>query len=272
MPIMKKIVMTLLLLLFAGAAGRAEGRIVSQSPYITDTLRSLGLENRIAGVSRYDDFDLPKTGSVIDPDPAAIAALHPDYLFVSDWGGPDVCKRVTPPGAKCVVLHGFKSMAEIGGNIRAICDALGIEGGERKAAAFDRQWREAAAQVNGGGRRALILSSCEGSPFSFGVNTYLHELFTAAGFKVVEDYPGIRHVAPTELIGTVWELVEAKKPEIVFVLQKDGYECPVRIPKGNYQIVRLNGPHFVSPSPKILDGLADLKWQFGSRNQKKESK
>lgn len=176
--------MILLLLLFAGAAGRAEGRVVSQSPYITDTLRSLGLENRIAGVSRYDDLDLPKTGGVIDPDPAAIAALHPDYLFVSDWGGPDLCKRVTPPGAKCVMLYGFKSMSEIGGNIRAICDALGIEGGDEKAAAFERQWREAAAQVNGGGRRALILSSCEGSPFSFGVNTYLHELFTAAGFQI----------------------------------------------------------------------------------------
>ncbi|NTV66747.1 MAG: ABC transporter substrate-binding protein [Chlorobaculum sp.] len=269
---MKKIVMILLLLLFAGEAGRAEGRIVSQSPYITDTLRSLGLENRIVGVSRYDDLDLPKTGGVIDPDPAAIAALHPDYLFVSDWTSPETRGQLTPAGAKLVVLHGFKSMAEIGGNIRAICDALGIEGGERRAGAFERQWREAAAQVNGGGRRALILSSCEGNPFSFGVNTYLYDLFTAARFQIVEDYPGIRHVAPTELIGTVWELVEEKRPEIVFVLQKDGYECPVRIPEGNYRIVRLDGPHFVSPSPKILEGLADLKWQFGSRNQKKESK
>ena len=269
---MKKIIMTLLLLLFAGAAARAEGRIVSQSPYITETLRSLGLENRIAGVSRYDDLALPKTGGVIDPDPAAIAALHPDYLFLSDWGGPEVCQRVTPAGAKCVVLHGFKSMAEIGGNIRAICDTLGIPEGERRAAGFERQWREVASQVNGGGRRALILSSCEGSPFSFGPDTYLYDLFTAAGFKVVEDSPGIRHVAPTELIGTIFELVEEKKPEIVFVLQRDGYECPVRIPEGNYQIVRLSAPHFASPSPKILEGLADLQWQFGSQNQKNESK
>ncbi|UWX58404.1 ABC transporter substrate-binding protein [Chlorobaculum sp. MV4-Y] len=269
---MKKIIMTLLLLLFAGAAARAEGRIVSQSPYITDTLRSLGLENRIAGVSRYDDLDLPKTGGVTDPDPAAIAALHPGYLFLSDWTSPDVCKRVTPPGAKCVVLHGFKSMSEIGGNIRAICDVLGIEGGDEKAAAFERQWRKAAAEVNGGGRRVLILSSCQGNPFSFGVNTYLYDLFTAAGFKVVEDYPTIRHVAPTELIGSVWELVEEKKPEIVFVLQKDGYECPVRIPEGDYQIVRLDGPRFTSPSPKILDGLEELKWRFGVRNQKLKSK
>lgn len=264
--------MTLLLLLFAGAAARAEGRIVSQSPYITDTLRSLGLANRIAGVSRYDDIDLPKTGGVTDPDPAAIAALHPGYLFLSDWTSLDVCRQVTPPKAKCVVLHGFKSMAEIGGNIRAICDALGIEGGDEKAAAFERQWRIAAAQVNGGGRRVLILSSCQGNPFSFGVNTYLYDLFTVAGFKVVEDYQGIRHVEPTELIGSVWELVEEKKPEIVFVLQKDGYECPVRIPEGNYRIVRLNGPHFTSPSPKILEGLADLKWQSSSLNQKNESK
>jgi iron complex transport system substrate-binding protein len=268
---MKKTVMILLLLLFAGAA-RAGERIISQSPYITETLRYLGLDRQIAGVSRYDELDLPKTGGVLDPDPAAIAALHPGYLFLSDWIHPDLCKRVTPPGAKCVVLHGFRSMDEIAGNIRAICDVLGIEGGERKAGAFERQWRDAAAKVNGGGQRALILSSCEGSPFSFGVNTYLHELFTAAGFRVVEDYAGIRHVAPTELVGTVWELIGEKKPEIVFVLQKDGYECPLRIPDGNYRIVRLSGAHFLSPSPGILDGLADLQWHFGSRNQKKESK
>jgi iron complex transport system substrate-binding protein len=270
---MKQLMLVVLLLLFAGAASGAEGRIVSQSPYITETLRSLGLENRIVGVSRYDELALPKTGGVIDPDAAAMAALHPDYLFLSDWGGPEVCRRVTPEGAKCLVLHGFKSMSEIAGNIRVICDTLGIEGGERRAAGFDRQWREAAAEVNGGGRRALILASCEGNPFSFGVNTYIHELFTAAGFKVVEDYPGIRHIAPTELIGTIFELVGEKKPEIVFVLQRDGYECPVRIPEGNYQIVRLSAPlFFMSPSPKILEGVADLKWRFGSPNQKNESK
>ncbi|WP_164926959.1 hypothetical protein [Chlorobaculum tepidum] len=155
---MKQLMFVLLLLLFAGAASGSEGRIVSQSPYITDTLCALGLANRIAGVSRYGDLDLPKTGGVIDSDPAAIAALHPGSLFLSDWTSRDVCKRVRPAGAKCVVL------------------------------------------------------------------------------------------------------------------QKEGYECPVRIPEGDYQIVRLDGLHFVSPSPKILEGLADLQWQFGSRNKKNESK
>ncbi|MBN1929188.1 MAG: ABC transporter substrate-binding protein [Chlorobiaceae bacterium] len=260
---MKKIIMTLLLLLFAGAA-RADGRIVSQSPYITETLVWLGLGDRIVGVSRYDEFDRPKTGGVKDPDAAAIARLKPDYLFVSGWTNPEVRQRVTPPGAKCVVLHGFKSMAEIGGNIRAICGALGIPGGDGKAAEFDRQWRSAAAQLNGGGRRALILSSCQGDAYSFGVNTYLHDLLSRAGFNVVEEWPEIRHINPSELTGSVWELIEEYRPEIVFVLRKDGYGCPVSIPDGKYRVVELDGEHFASPSPRLLDGLEKLQKELNT--------
>jgi len=139
--------MTLLLLLFAGAAGRAEERIVSQSPYLTSTLQYLGLGDRIVGVSRYDDLDRPKTGGVMDPDKKAIAALDPDYLFFSDWTSKEVQQQVTPEGARGVELHGFKNMNEIAENIRTICDALGIANGGEKAAAFDKRWRQAAAAV-----------------------------------------------------------------------------------------------------------------------------
>lgn len=268
---MKKTVFILLLLLFAGAARAADVRIVSQSPYITSTLQYLGLGDRIVGVSRYDSVVLPKTGGVTDPDRDAISALHPDYLFVSDWTSPEVLKAVTPEGTECVVLHGFRSMKEVAGNLKVVCDVLGIEGGERKAAAFDRNWREAASEVNGAGRRVLVLSSCKGSPFSFGVNTYLHDLFSEAGFRVVEDYPTIRHLRPSEPVQTVEELFARTSPEIVFVLNDDGHGCPVKIGNGMYRVVLLKGEHFVSPSPRILAGLEALKREFGIRKKQQGS-
>lgn len=49
----------------------------------------------------------------------------------------------------------------------------------------------------------LILSSCVGSPFSFGRRTYLFDLFTEAGFRVVEDHETIRHMNPSEPIKTI---------------------------------------------------------------------
>ena len=49
-------------------------RIVSQSPYLTQSLVWLGRADCIVGVSRYDTLRRPKTGGVMDPDPAAIQA------------------------------------------------------------------------------------------------------------------------------------------------------------------------------------------------------
>jgi len=262
---MKQLILTMLLLLVAGAAGAGE-RIVSQSPYITNTLMYLGLGDRIVGVSRYDDLDRPKTGGVMDPDKKAIAALHPDYLFFSDWTSKEVQQQVTPEGAESVVLHGFQNMNEVTENIRTICKTLGVEDGEAKAAAFDRRWREAAAQVDGLGRRVLILSSCKGTPFSFGVKTYLHDLFATAGFNVVDDYPTIRHLRPGAPVATVADLVRRTKPEIIFVLKDDAHSCPVVIGTGNYQVVQLNGANFTSASPRLLSGIEELQRQFGEQH------
>jgi len=40
----------------------------------------------------------------------------------------------------------------------------------------------------------LLLSSCGGKPYSFGRETWLYALFTAAGFEVVETHRRIRHL------------------------------------------------------------------------------
>ncbi|MCL2162776.1 MAG: hypothetical protein FWH56_13115, partial [Betaproteobacteria bacterium] len=57
-------------------------RIVSQSPYLTLALKWLERGDCIVGVSRYDrEYPaLPRTGGVLDPDQAAIAAVRPDLI------------------------------------------------------------------------------------------------------------------------------------------------------------------------------------------------
>jgi len=251
----------LLLLVIAGCSSE-EPKIISQSPYITHTLKYLGQEGNIVGVSRYDFLERPGTGGILDPEEKTIAELDPDYIFTSDWTAPEVLREVTPEGADAVVLQGFHAMSEVEENIRVIARTLGVPGGKEKADEFAAAWKKSAGEVGGGGRKVLLLSSCKGEPFSFGVNTYLYDLFSAAGFSVVETHPSIRHMNKTGDISSVDELLRITGPDIVFVLQDDDHGCSVEMAEGDYKVVLLNGEHFVYPAPVLMQGIADLKGLF----------
>ncbi len=254
---MKKLVI-LLLLLVVGCSTQGP-RIISQSPYITHTLRYLGQEKNIVGVSRYDSLNLPRTGGILDPDKQAIEDLEPDYIFTSDWAAQDVLREVTPEGTKSIVLQGFHKMSEIEDNIRAIAEMLGLPEGDRMADEFAENWKKLANTVEGNERKALLLSSCKGEPFSFGRNTYLYDLFSNAGFTLVETHPSIRHVNKSGDISSVDELLRMTRPDIVFVLQDVDHGCSVDMTEGDYEVVLLNGGHFVYPAPVLMKGIKDLK-------------
>ena len=255
---MKNFFIVVMLMLNVSAL-EAKERIVSQSPYITYTLQYLGVDDGIVGVSRYDYLDLPKTGGIIDPDKEAIAALHPDVVFTSDWTDPDVLRDATPLGARALILHGFKAMSEVEENIRTISKDLKLSNGMKRSVEFASAWRQAAAEVHGEGKRVLVLSSCVGTPFSFGRNTYIYDLFTEAGFRVVETHPTIRHLKKSEEIKTIDELLMKARPDVVFVLHDTAHGCVVPLEGAKCHVVELNGEHFVYPAPQILKGLKDLK-------------
>jgi iron complex transport system substrate-binding protein len=63
-------------------------RVVSLAPSITETLYALGLQNELVGDTDYCDYPpdaqhKPKVGGAINPSLEAIAALHPDLVFVT---------------------------------------------------------------------------------------------------------------------------------------------------------------------------------------------
>jgi len=264
---MKKLFFFLLMLLVSVDAS-AKGRLISQSPFITYMLRYLGADDAIVGVSRYDFLALPKTGGIIDPDSAAIAALDPDIILTSNWTDPKTLRNVTPDGSKSLVLYGFEGMKEVEKSLRVLAKEFDVPGGKAKADAFPSAWRSEARKVHGGGRRVLILSSCVGSPFSFGRRTYLFDLFTEAGFRVVEDHETIRHMNPSEPIKTISELVSRTRPEIVFVLHDADHGCAVSLDIPDVEVIELDGNHFVYPAPILLKGLRDLQDIFSADNRK----
>jgi len=235
-------------------------RIVSQSPYITKTLQWLGLASCIVGVSRYDTLDRPHTGGVLDPDADLIAVLEPDLLFTSDWTSNEKLAAVTPKETRGFRLGGFGSMAEIEENLRTIGKAVGMKDIAQRTQQFHHDWLQAAHQIHGNGKRVLLLSSCSGMPYSFGKERWLSDLFTNAGFVVVETEPKIRHIRPGETVATINALVKKLKPDLLFIFEQTRHkQCAFIAPKTPLTIINLNGEKFLHPAPVLLEGLAELQ-------------
>lgn len=258
---MKKLLLiTTLLLSTAVSAEAACPRIVSQSPYITKTLQWLGLEPCIVGVSRYDTLELPHTGGVLDPDGDLIAALEPDLLFTSNWTEEDKLAAITPEETRSFRLRGFGSMAEIEENLRLIGRLTNLDDIDQRVRAFHRNWRQAAAKINGNGKRVLLLSSCSGTPYSFGRERWLSDLFTRAGFINVETTEKIRHIKPGEKVTTINALIRELKPELLFIFERtQNKQCTFIKPKTALTIINLDGENFLHPAPVLLEGLVELK-------------
>jgi len=246
-----------ILLLGGGIAQAAEGcpTIVSQSPYITHTLEWMGLKHCIVGTSRYEDLGLPQTGGVLDPDAEAIALLKPEIILSSDWISEQQAQAIRPAGSRLYRLHGFQSMRQIEDNLTTIARAVGLADPQATAERFHRLWREKLARIEGKGRRALLLSACSGAPYSFGKSTWLYDLFSRAGFRVVETEEKIRNINPADLNTLIDEL----QPQLVFIFERSAaQQCRMITPKTPVRIVPLDGDRLLQPAPILLKGLDEL--------------
>ncbi|MBM3391294.1 MAG: hypothetical protein FJY34_04865 [Betaproteobacteria bacterium] len=208
-------------------------------------------------------LNLLHSSGIIDPDAAAIARLRPDLIVASNWSDADTMELATPPGARMLRLDGFDSVAGSNAMLQQLAEASRAPDGANRIESFRHARRARAEAVPGRGQRALILSACSGSPYSFGRRHYVGDAFALAGFEVVETAPKIRHLRDGEEIPTIARLVEHRKPDIVFSLSREAAAyCNAEIGTLPVRIVTLSGENFFHPGPRLLDGLKELAEQM----------
>ncbi|MCE5181820.1 MAG: ABC transporter substrate-binding protein [Betaproteobacteria bacterium] len=235
-------------------------RIVSQSPYITRALEWMGRSDCIVGISRYDKLDLPRTGGIIDPDADVIALLDPQVMITSRWTAAAKWQAMAPAGATVLRVDGFKGTDDMERTLRQIGRAAGVADIDARVDRFAAEWRAAAAKVNGGNRRAVIMTACSGAPYSFGRGTTLYELFSSAGLQIVADHDGIRNFRPDGPVDELPRWLDSIRPEIIFALKNSLDEaCNVALVRPNTMIVPLDGEYFNHPGPGLLKGLEQLR-------------
>jgi len=259
MRLHKQLLLLFLSIPFSVIAAESEKecpRIISQSPYISEMLSYLGMEHCIVGVSRYSKRDLPRTGGILDPDIAAINALMPDLIITSDWSKEETLKKATPKGTRAIRLESFNKMNQLENNMSTVIKATHWQHALTKVTAFKSAWRSKVKQVNGNNKKVLLLSSCSGNAYSFGPNSRLHDLFTQAGFKVVETKAKIRHVRDGEEIKHITDLLNHYQPDLLFIFERRlKKQCQLIMPKVPVRIVSFDGGLFLNPNTKILKGL-----------------
>ncbi len=231
-------------------------RIISQSPYISEMLDYIGMGHCIVGVSRYSKRDLPRTGGILDPDAEAIDSLMPDLFITSSWTKKETLKKVLPEGTKAIRLKSFNKMVQLEENMHTIIKATHWKDAIPKVDAFKKAWRAKVKLVKGNNKKVLLLSSCSGNAYSFGPNSRLHDLFSQAGFNVVETKGKIRHVRPGKEIEHITGLLDLYQPNLLFIFeQKLKKSCQMMMPKVPVSIISFDGRKFLHPTTQILEGL-----------------
>ena len=139
-------------------------RIVSMAPSITETLYTLGLSDRLVGVTRYCTYPpeaqrLPKVGGFLDPNFEAIVALKPDLVIMLEeheqWlpGFQKLGLRTT------VVCH--KYIEGIIESLRTVADVCGVDDRGRRAADDVQSRLDRVRQKTAGARRPRVMISID---------------------------------------------------------------------------------------------------------------
>lgn len=107
-------------------------RVVTVAPSVTELLFTLGVGERVVGVSRFDDHPpgvkaLPKVGGFLDPNPEAILALSPDLVIgVPNAGNRPALERVAKLGVPVLIVPG-NAFPDVFHAIREVAPIFGEE-------------------------------------------------------------------------------------------------------------------------------------------------
>ncbi|NKC29985.1 ABC transporter substrate-binding protein [Roseomonas sp. BU-1] len=181
----------------ATAAGR---RLVTVGGAVTETVFALGAGDAVVAVDSTSLFPaaarrLPQIGYLRALAPEGLVSLDPDLLLLSDQAGPPQALAVLrAAGAKLAVVPDGAGGAAVATKIRAIGQALGLDGaGLAEAVAADWAALDAPVAALRPLRAIFVLSAARGAPLVAGRDTHADALLAAAGaVNCVRDFTGYR--------------------------------------------------------------------------------
>jgi len=254
------------------ASGNAVPRVVSLAPSLTETLRLLGLQGAVVGVTTFCPFsdmkNVARVGGYATPDLEKIAAVRPDVVLMLEEhrkaGIEDKCRRL---GIDVLVV----STATVEDVLRSIVQVgercgRGKEG--RRAAAELRRRMESLAGGEAESPRPAVLVTVgkkmgSGGPaavFAAGPGTFYDDLLKRAGAR-----NACRAARGTYAYLSPEAIVRSRADIIIDVVpgaSKREAEAIVagwkKIPGMKARVSVLTGEYVARPGPSFVRTLADI--------------
>ncbi len=241
-------------------------RIVSLVPSVTELLFALGVEDRVAGVTRFCNYPpraqaKPKVGGYADPSLEAVAALSPDLVFAAaDATKPALVRRLEALGIPVFVVYPrtLEGTVEMIRQVGRVADAA--DAGERLAAELEGTIAEVRDRVAGLPRPTVLLCIMVRPLVVAGPGTLGHDLIeTAGGRNVVPPGPSRYPTwGPESLLGA--------DPDVIIVSPHPGDPAPARsfdewpelkaVASG--RVVQIPSDWIHRPGPRLSLGLRAL--------------
>jgi iron complex transport system substrate-binding protein len=243
-------------------------RVVTLAPSLTEIVFTAGAGARLVAVGQPDDYPpavdtLPRV-SIFPVDFEAVAAQQPDLVLASaDVNSPRDADTFAALGIPVVFLS-FTRLADVVRAVRTVGGLLGTEGGaEAAAAALERRITALRARTGTTAVRPDVLFLIgDDVLYSFGSESYMHELIALAGGRsVMADVAAVAPVLSEEFVLT-------HRPDVI-VLPAPGPYDPARLLRlhPTWDVVpavrtgRVYGVDpdlFLRPGPRLVDAAERL--------------
>jgi iron complex transport system substrate-binding protein len=246
-------------------------RIVSIAPSNTEILHALGLGRRIVGVDSWSDYPprvlkLPRLGSDLRVDVAAVAALEPELVVASLHvpGMQDNLPTFEQAGLSYLALGG-RGLEGVWQDMRVIGEYLGrSHRAEELIAETQARMRRVAARAAGRTLRPRVHWEWSAHPVVAGRRSWITEMLDLCGADNVYadlDVESAR-VAPAEAVARQPDVVVAcwcgarKLPTVERIASRPGWQSTAAITQGRVAVFAED--LFGRPGPRLADGVERL--------------
>jgi iron complex transport system substrate-binding protein len=238
------------------APDRAQ-RVVTLAPSLSEVVLALGAQQRLVGVTRFDDdprvAQLPRIGGYNDPQPEAVLSVKPDLVLAqpapANRGPVEALARLGIP----IEAFSLTTIADIEGAIRGIGQLLGVAGKGLEVDDGIERARAAARKAAAGKPRVRALLVFGLDPLVVaGSGGFAGELLADAGGENAAEGkdPFVRWSA---------EAAVRAAPDVIVL-------CGVAVPAGRpplpglerTRVASLRSTALLHPGPRLPEALADL--------------
>ena len=233
-------------------------RVVTLAPALSDIVLALGAQDRLVGVTRFDDdpraAKLPRVGGYNDPQPEAVLAVRPDLVLAepapANRGPVETVARLGIP----VEAFPLSTVTDIEDAIKGVADLLG-DPEKGRALARDLEAARAAARQAALGKprvRTLLVFGLDPLVVA-GKRGFAGELLEDAGGENAAGDSGQPFFRMSA------EAAVRAAPDVIVLCGVDAPPNRAPIPGlDKTRVARLRSTALLHPGPRLPEALGDL--------------